>query len=456
MIETFIDSALIIDDKPAEVENLKKELEKKQILHIHYLPENLLKSPLDLKNRKLIFLDLYIDETKSKLEEQVSLIRKLFKESVKNTFGTYGIVLWTKHQEDFQAFVERFFNNNNDYKLPLFIVCLDKTKYLKANNFDTLLADLDAELEKNLASNFFINWYNSVNKGRDNAIHNIYSLCGNYKDQESNLRYALFLLAQNHTGIPIEDIEKDGYPIHHDSFKAFNSMLEYEINSIANYPKNFLEKVDGIKYLGKGDKVQEFSVNVKNSLFQKETVISRDKGKFFANKTEINSDLVKLFEQEVTFVKSAINTKMHLDITNLDKATLLPGNIYQVLDEKSTLYMKEAPTSATRIVIEITPPCDYAQKKRLKPRFVSGVICDYPERFNGSHFYTEIKPIQIDPKESTRMLVFDFRYLSTVDESSIKDEKQFKLLFKAKDKFFADLLQKFSSHTARLGLAIIH
>jgi hypothetical protein len=53
------------------------------------------------------------------------------------------------------------------------------------------------------------------------------------------------------------------------------------------------------------------------------------------------------------------------------------------------------------------------------------------------------------------MVRFDFRYFGSVDEDDLKNETKYKLLFRTRDKLFADILQKLSSHTARLGLPII-
>jgi len=38
----------------------------------------------------------------------------------------------------------------------------------------------------------------------------------------------------------------------------------------------------------------------------------------------------------------------------------------------------------------------------------------------------------------------------------LKNSLEYKIIAKAKDKLFADVLQKLSSHTARLGIAILY
>jgi hypothetical protein len=56
---------------------------------------------------------------------------------------------------------------------------------------------------------------------------------------------------------------------------------------------------------------------------------------------------------------------------------------------------------------------------------------------------------------TSQMIVFDFRYFGMIKEDELKNAAQYQILFRTKDKLFADIIQKFSSHIARLGLAII-
>lgn len=62
-------------------------------------------------------------------------------------------------------------------------------------------------------------------------------------------------------------------------------------------------------------------------------------------------------------------------------------------------------------------------------------------------------PVEIDGEN--KFICFDFRFLSSTKDESLNDDNQFKLLFKANHKLFSDILQKFSSHAARLGLSLI-
>jgi hypothetical protein len=72
--------------------------------------------------------------------------------------------------------------------------------------------------------------------------------------------------------------------------------------------------------------------------------------------------------------------------------------------------------------------------------------------FTGDNKYT-IRPIMIEDATDVQFLCFDFRCLTAVSEAELKDKAKYKLIARARNTLFADILQKFSSHSARLGLA---
>src|SRR5690554_1278841 len=82
MLQEFITSALIIDDKIEEIIGLEDFLDSVGIWAKHYTPENLNERTYPFNNRKLIFLDLYIDETDPTIEGNISRIRKHFEKVI--------------------------------------------------------------------------------------------------------------------------------------------------------------------------------------------------------------------------------------------------------------------------------------------------------------------------------------------------------------------------------------
>ncbi len=461
MVEEFIDSALIIDDKTTEVEKLLELLEQKDIWVKHHLPEDLIKQTTVFKNRKIIFLDLYVDEAKE-LVPNIALIRNIFSKVIGKKFGTYGIILWTKHLGEIDEFKKRISNDADQYDLPMFIIGLDKSPYLQSNNYSGVFEEINSKLKESTAAQFFMEWSTIVRTGKDEAISSIYSLIKDYNIQEENLKFILCQLAQNYTGIPYS--KAVDYPLHIDAFKAFNDMLHYEVANGAEPESNLFDNLDEIYFSGTSATTNNYKYSVKNyikgkmddkSIKKDNVILSSAQKKDNTNKPNISS-----IENEIHSIYSEVNTKLLLENSHINQEFIIPGNVYKICKDESVLKIDaaEMPQNSTPIAIELTPPCDFAQMKMRAPRCIGGYLTDF-ENFDivptKDYLYKEVWPIKIDGYQKSQMIVFDFRFFGMVNEKELKNPAEYQILFKTKDKLFADILQKFSSHIARLGLAII-
>lgn len=462
MIEDFIDSALIIDDSANEIEELLAFLIRKDIWVKHLTPEEIGNRGTEkFRNRRIIFLDLFLVDSDTQIGN-IARIRRILRDTFGKNFGTYGIVLWTKHLEHLNDFRSKIALDEELYMLPLFIVGMDKSKYLAARTFDGVMEDLELELKNNSAATFFIKWSTFITKGRDNAVMNIYGLEKNYEHQSENIKFLLFQLAKNFSGIPIDKIGT--HNITQDAVKAFCDLLNYEILSACSEDNFLFEGITELlyKYVINHD-CYEYSSN--NHIH-----INNDNNKFYKNSTIITisdkrltpqKEAVEYLNKAIVRMYSEINSKLLIDCKNLKQDVVIPGNIYSVLvDSHFKISDDKLPPNATPIVIEVTPPCDFSNdKKGGISRIVSGFICDYSmdvikSHVKGDYMYKEFWPIQVD-NTSPKIIAFDFKYFGSLAENHLKNDRQYKLLFRAKDKLFADILQKLSSHTARLGLAVI-
>ncbi len=430
MIEKFIDSVLIIDDSKSEIEELEKYFIENDIRVNHFTPDELDKKNGVFKNRKLLIIDLFLVD-QDNLINNISRIRKYLKSFIGKEFGNYGVVLWTKHLENLNDFRDKIKLDQDAYALPQFIIGLDKTKYLAAGSYNGVITDLENEISKNAGAFFFVNWSNLVQTGKEKATNQIFDLVKDYNKQENDLKFILLKLAHNYTGIPIA--KSNEYGLEHDAIKAMTDLVHYYITNSFNSKSNLFDDIENIKYSGSQE----------------------DEYKIFGD----------------------LNSRLLLDLTNISQSNVLPGNVYEIIinepnqiiseisfkENKKTNTVKIADVfkNVKNIAIEVTPPCDFAQdKKSNRSRFVSGIMFDYSKDFKkyfeGESYYKELYPIKYGTEENLKIIIFDFKFFNSINEVELKDGAKFKILFRAKDKLFADILQKLSSHTARLGLAVIH
>ena len=420
-IANFIKSALIIDNKESEVEELKNVLESQGIYYSFYTPDNIATIQKDFKNHQVIFMDFSLDDSKTDPVININYIRKTLKKICKDGFGSYGLVLWTKHIENIQLFKEKMSIDlaNKDYITPLFVMGLDKLKYTQYG-YESLWQDLNTELLENKAALFFFNWRNSVDTASDNALNYMYQLVPDYTKQPQQFSYLLYQMAENYSGIPINDMQVyDG--MYKDAYRAFDELLYSDL-------------------------------------------ISQQSGFENIFPTQINKPNYT-FEEELEQI-AKINSKLLLDLSITDPNVILPGNIYQVVKNNSFLELKDSPKKQKyhpiQIAIEMTPPCDFSHKK-VSSRLIGGFMIDCPtskEKLNeyvNNTFKADSKyliwPIIYD--EIIRLVCFDFRNIYIESDETIKNATSYKLLFRVKHRLFADILQKFSSHAARLGLSIV-
>lgn len=462
MLQEFITSAIVIDDDYEEVKDLISYLDNEKDIWTRYFhPSHIEKKTTPFNNRKIIFLDLYLDDSRSSTDN-IALIRKYFKSIIGENFGTYGIVLWTKHTNHFEDFCLKIFQKNNPFTVPLFVIPLDKTKFKKQGNYKGVLSELEKMLENDVSSSFFVEWNKAVKKGSDRTISTLYNLFESNEEKNKHLEAVLFNLACNYTGIPVNIIPKDNSVQAKD---AVNTQLK-QVNP-------FLQK-DLVKSL-----MDTLQVEISNN--------HNDIKDLFLdpNKLKYDSSIGK------TRVFSKLNSLLLLDFHNLSQDIALPGNIYEVLENLNPIYFNsfynkdieiklkdhndfkekrkgpdgkdiDVPKAVRRIVIEVTPPCDFAgKKKQLQSRIVGGILLDYDKKikdtyFKGEAFYSFLHPIHIEGIEKPQMAIFDFYKFQTINESDLTNKSKFKVIMKTKDKLFADVLQKLSSHTARLCIAVLY
>jgi len=455
MVADFIESALIIDDKPREVIGLKHILEEKGVSVSFYIPSRIEKCTTELKNRKIIFLDLYLDPNITDLNGNISKIRKLLETKIGKSFGSYGIILWSAHTEEIDKLQGKINLDKEKYTLPLFIVGLDKTHYIKASNFSTLFDDIDNVLTNNKAATFFLEWSNSVKQAENSTVSKIYSLMPDYKTLSDDFTVILKKLALNHTGIDENIVET--YPLHRDAFKSFDDILHAELINCQKSETNLFSATT--PDFSKKEDLPKIYAQLNTAILIDENIVDK--------KTVVSGNVYKIKNARNKFKCSVIGDKIKEITTKLEAETDKNKKV-NLESEKQIL------ENVKYIAIEITPPCDFSNNKRVKSRLVGGILIDAQMVFDNKkqkytinkqienlglkpeYFYKEVFPLQVKNIANYQLLFLDFRYFGDEDEANLQNTSEYEMIFRTKPKLFADILQKFSSHAARLGLFVIH
>lgn len=416
-----VQTALIVDDNEQEIEGLKNMLVAQNIYYTYYSPALLdVQGHIQLKNHQLIFIDFSLDDAADDINN-IAAIRRYLRKICHNNFGSYGLVVWTKHPEKIDTLRSKLTGDAIDkaYITPLFIICLDKTYYLQ-HGYDSLFADFNKQLTQDKAAAFFFNWRASVEQGADKALNDIYSLIPDYTKQHVNFPYFLYLLAHNFSGVHIENNQKYE-KMYQDAYKAFDNLL---YNDLISKQKNMMSDI--------------FDEVIENPWADN----YEDKVKYFAK----------------------INAKMYIDDL-VEQTIVIPGNVYNVKQNIDALKsQKRWPTeNFTHIAVELTPPCDIAQNNTNFSRLIGGFMIDCPQKekdikkHRKDQFCKEsqysIYPILIE--NNLKWICIDFTCIYVLENAQLQDADKFELLFKFKNGLYAEIQRRFVAHAGRLGTSLL-
>ncbi|MBO4923261.1 MAG: hypothetical protein J5382_03955 [Bacteroidales bacterium] len=447
-IERMLDRVVVIDNAREEMEDLVRILRGYDVsVDDPILTDDYTQLPIYTKNRQLIFMDLMLDEDEGHLTTNISRVISILSHIVGEGFGPYGLVLWTKHLEKMNQMLARLDTASNQTSSgghdgladeeeimvgvqlpnpPAFVIGIDKVQFKSTGawDFSGLLPILNQEIQKSNATYFFLCWLAVTRQASLDTITSVYGLTHSYAKNEAEISYILYRLALNHTGI------NHYYPgLITDSYKAFSDVLHPKINALVS--SELLPNLSGVQSAYTTD--------------------------------------------EELLVLAQLNSILFFDNIGIDQNEIVPGYIYEVIDTNSPVIVNQEERLSfmrkndqntwedyktypcTPIAIELTPPCDFSNKKVLS-RIVGGYIVDYSannhrkkELIAGDKGYI-LKPICLPNERTVKCIIFDFRHLYSPTETELKDPMRYRVLFRANHALFSDILQRFSSHAARLGL----
>lgn len=489
ILEECINSAVIVDDQEQEIKELSELLKNNGI----YVEQYIYDGDIHVdgvgrrKNRNIIFVDLMLNNNQNQVRENISSVINVLKKLTDgDCHGGYGLVVWTKHQEhvlqlkDALSIARKESNEeistedeeeeSIDVHLdnpPLFVVGLDKGKYLHIgaqNDYTSLKDDLEECLTNEKSAYFYILWNASVEKAKNSLLKTFYGMGDDYSSCDAKIVHLLGLLAKNQTGI--KNVE--GYPyLTADAYKAFDELLYSELMV---QQKDFGLPLFNIQAVNSFDSVElKQTISAKlNTMFFIDTVclsqIDVVPGNAYIVKDDESLLIVKSKASDIFKEKERVKLEK-IKAYNREQRVRRPNN--PQLQDEFIPYEQEC----WNVAIELTPPCDYSQGKRKVSRLIGGYIFDVPiDTYPWAKEKAKIdfmkclpnndslKEYTLGPiflKDKVRYLVFDFTHLLTEQIEDLKNANQYEILFRAKPKLFAHILQCFSSHAARLGLGDI-
>ncbi|HOK50882.1 MAG TPA: hypothetical protein PLF75_03235, partial [Bacteroidales bacterium] len=172
------------------------------------------------------------------------------------------------------------------------------------------------------------------------------------------------------------------------------------------------------------------------------------------NESFINNQTVNL--TDINEIKGELNRR--LLIANEQNNSVIPGNIYKneflIKCDINNLcnnnnIEKELNKQENHIILEVSPYCDYAQKKWKFHRILPGII--WLEQYGNilkKADYIYKTPIFLINKQLC-FFVFDLRYLSSITFDSLNNKTS---LYRFRKELVVDIQSKIAGHINRPGI----
>lgn len=411
---------VVIDDKPDEALPLIEALSKQNIPLNYFNPtsENLPDEPLS--GVRVIFLDINLQEYQGHADDKTkaSTAAGFVKKIIGTVKSPYLLLIWAKHDD---SEILNYLLDYLKFNPPLLMKSLQKSECKEADySLELILHKITTEVDDGSFFHILTMWENLVHQSAAETIGNISNDSDDViQDWNIKLGSLFYALAEANAGINVEEMDNIG--VIKNSILPFNSIfIDVLENNLHVYNNtNITEKID-----------------------------------FCTCKRKLSDDL-----------KAEINSKLLLNQIN-EYCLPMPGNIYEVetsdeifnLDVNDILNSSYLQTSKLLdeikyIILEVSPLCDYSNKKWKVHRVALGFLL--PQEHiksikKADYIYvSSLLNCRIDGIKKNYKLILDLRYFTSVSFDYLKSKVP---LYRAKHQFLIDIQQKISTHISRPGV----
>lgn len=405
---------VIIDDKKEEGLPLLDTLIKEGHMATFFtqLKEGLPKKPLS--GIRVIFLDLILGNEYQSSKTVLSTILNVLNRVIdKKENGPFILVAWTNKSDEAKS-VEKALHSEG-FRFIMTVMEKQDCKNIRGDfSVKKIRTKMHESLKENSVLQLFTLWENLIHRAAGKVVNNFSNLAESDETWNKNMELIIAKLARSVLG------------------EHFNSKKTTEVIENAMYSLN-TTLVDAIH--------QETHYSPTTSKIDlKIPNLPESKTKTLAD-GEINSRLLlkRVIDQSPVPGNIYSNNMKKVNVKKLFEG-------WDNFREKDDFLSK-----AKHIFLEVTPACDYAEKKSIVSRILPGIIWphEYSKKFKSKTEYAVISPVLKDCDNNLFHFVFDFRMFTSIDFKKIKSKRPH---FTIQNELLADIQSKLSKHVSRLGV----
>ncbi|XOB42355.1 MAG: hypothetical protein ACKKMP_03280 [Candidatus Nealsonbacteria bacterium] len=447
-------NVVVIDDVYDEVKSLLKMLNHEGIGLVYYNGTDYKEFPTKpLKGVRLLFLDFVLGTDGQSSRNKISTLMGVVKKVISKDNGPYIILAWTKHDvptDDLLTLFKEEILKDPQFPQPVVIVNLEKNKCMK--NPNTINKKLNEKFGDENILKFILYWENCARDALCDLLEILSDISrpmittgqsfDNYSaNWNAQLEKHIFRIAETSLGKNIGANKNLLVAAQLALTIPFHDCAETLIKKNTRYSKKLVKKI----------------ISHKNEQYNLEEK-ARMNTFFLLASQEINKNIQPGNVYKFNDVFRKIKCRNKNCYSNKIKLTK-QGIVQEFYDwsngpiknyrNKAALLKKVIP-----ILLEITPECDYAQKKWKTPMLVLGilwptifenVLSANSEKYKPNYVY---KPLLIKYQNEVYYLTFNAHHIFNIGFRMFDSVEP---ILKTRKELLVDIQQWFSGHISRPG-----
>lgn len=445
---------VVIDDKPEdEGLPLLRALSSKGIPATYFtgeveeMPEN------PLSGIRAVFLDIVLGTEGQDEKTKISKASAVLGRIIGKDNSPFLLIAWTKHEELLEG-LNKVLKSEG---LKFILIDLEKNSCKNGKGeyaVNIISTRLQEKLKEIGVFHLFILWESLVHGSSDRIVSDFSEFYSFDKNWNRNMTGVFLKLAEGFAGKQLN--RSDNREIVKNALLSFNGAfldtLESEIGNYdpANIRLSFNAAPGGIDKRITGD------INSK-LLFAMESGVSVAPGCVYRYADICRDGAIKQSTLIYDFLDPYKTRQIFLEEKKIDAATLSEDD-QQKIEGELKKYAKKIRAKigrrATMIVAEVSPYCDYAQRKWKVTRILVGLLCPHSEEYDSilkRADFVYASPIFLFEGHLYRMLL-DLRYFSSIEFSKFGGRTP---LFRLKYPLLVEIQSKLASHVHRPGVIFV-
>lgn len=446
---------IVVDDNQKDVKKLLAFFDKEGVPYNYYEGTSSKKLPRKpLKDVRIIFLDFDLGTAgQFSIKNKISVLVGAFKKLLSKDNGPYVLIAWTTNNNTNQDLITPFKDVlMNDLSLPRPVMIFDMDKTNVMNDIRAIEKNVKKAFDGSNVFELLLTWGNHADTAISHVLSNLLNISAkrlpttitNFSDYALELNKAMqfhmYKFAVSALGS--DNVKPNKEMLVAGQLPFINFFQDFIENTIKEYKHNFSNLEKSTHLLNTTPPITLYTVFERAEL--NSTFLLSSKPEKFPQPGNI------YIADDVFNILSNRRRNNLINKTIPKKSDLISDFLQRPKGQYRSLFMRRA----KKILIEITPECDFAQNHWKSARLMLGVLIPYdlqttadPESFlKTSGKVTSYLPIIY--KKKTFLMTFHNIYQYNL---GIEDLKRVSPVMRARKEFLVDIQHWFGTHISRPG-----